>query len=705
MENPQKQALTACGGTGMLPPRDDPRISSFRHSFAPSKGVRRIMNAATSSADHKQLANAIRALSMDAVQRANSGHPGAPMGMADMATVLFTRHLKFDAANPDWPDRDRFILSNGHASMLLYSLLYLTGSPDMTLEELKNFRQMGSRTPGHPEYGHAAGVETTTGPLGQGIANAVGMALAERLMNARYGDELVDHHTYVFAGDGCLMEGISHEAISMAGHLKLGRLIVLFDDNDISIDGGTELSVSDDQLARFQASGWDVTRVDGHDPDAIDAAIAAAKTTGTPSLIACRTVIGYGSPSKQGTAATHGAPLGEDEIAATREALGWPHAPFEIPDDVLNAWRSAGARGASERNAWEGRLAGADSSLREKFEAAISGVLPAAFEDAVNAHKKRLSEEEPKWATRKSSQEALEVITPVVETMIGGSADLTGSNNTKSACMDPVSADDFSGRYIYYGVREHGMAAAMNGMALHGGLIPYSGTFLTFTDYCRPSIRLSALMGLRVIYVMTHDSIGLGEDGPTHQPVEHISSLRAMPNVNVFRPADAVETAEAWALALQSENTPSILALTRQGIPTVRTAHTDENLSARGAYVLREADGDRAATILATGSEVELALAARDTLQAGGVPTAVVSMPCWELFDAQDEAYRTQTLGEGVRVAVEAGVTFGWSRYGVDEANVIGMSGFGASAPAPEVYEHFGITADAVVERVKSAIG
>ena len=663
------------------------------------------MNAATSSADHKQLANAIRALSMDAVQRANSGHPGAPMGMADMATVLFTRHLKFDAATPDWPDRDRFVLSNGHASMLLYSLLYLTGSRDMTIEELKNFRQMGSRTPGHPEYGHAAGVETTTGPLGQGITNAVGMALAERLMNARYGDDLVDHHTYVFAGDGCLMEGISHEAISMAGHLKLGRLIVLFDDNDISIDGGTDLSVSDDQLARFKASGWDVARVDGHDPDAIDAAITATKTTDTPSLIACRTVIGYGSPSKQGTAATHGAPLGEDEIAATREALGWPHAPFEIPDDVLNAWRSAGSRGTSERTAWEGRLAGADSRLRETFEAAISGALPAAFEDTVKAHKKRLSEEEPKWATRKSSQEALEVITPVVETMIGGSADLTGSNNTKSACMDPVSADDFSGRYMYYGVREHGMAAAMNGMALHGGLIPYSGTFLTFTDYCRPSIRLSALMGLRVIYVMTHDSIGLGEDGPTHQPVEHISSLRAMPNVNVFRPADAVETAEAWALALQSETSPSILALTRQGIPTVRTAHTDENLSARGAYVLREADGDRAATILATGSEVELALAARDTLQAGGIPTAVVSMPCWELFDAQDEAYRTETLGEGVRVAVEAGVTFGWSRYGVDEANVIGMSGFGASAPAPEVYEHFGITADAVVERVKSAIG
>jgi transketolase len=689
----------------MLPPRDDPRISSYRHPIARPKGVRRTMNAATSSADHNQLANAIRALSMDAVQRANSGHPGAPMGMADMATVLFTRHLKFDAENPGWPDRDRFVLSNGHASMLLYSLLYLSGSPDMTLDELKKFRQLGSRTPGHPEYGHAAGVETTTGPLGQGIANAVGMALAERMMNARYGDNLVDHHTYVFAGDGCLMEGISHEAISLAGHLKLGRLIVLFDDNDISIDGSTDLSVSDDQLARFKASGWDVTRVDGHDPEAIDAAITAAKATDTPSLIACRTVIGYGAPSKQGTAATHGAPLGDEEIAATREALGWPHAPFEIPDDTLNAWRSAGARGATERAAWEARLAAVDEAQRAAFQTAVAGELPANFDAVVNAHKKKLSEEQPKIATRVSSQQALDALAPVVETMIGGSADLTGSNNTKAACMVPVSPDDFSGRYIYYGVREHGMAAAMNGMALHGGFIPYSGTFLTFTDYCRPSIRLSALMGLRVIYVMTHDSIGLGEDGPTHQPVEHVASLRAMPNVNVFRPADAVETAECWALAVQNETTPSVLALTRQGLPTVRTEHTDENRSARGAYVLREADGERAATILATGSEIELALQAREILQAEGTPTAVVSMPCWELFDAQDATYRDATLGEGVRVAVEAGVTFGWSRYGVGEGNVVGMPGFGASAPAPEVYKHFGITADAVAERVRANIG
>ncbi len=658
--------------------------------------------AATSA--HAQLANAIRALSMDAVQAANSGHPGAPMGMADMATVLFTRHLKFDAAAPDWPDRDRFVLSNGHASMLLYALLYLTGSPDMTLDEIRNFRQLGSRTPGHPEFGHAAGVETTTGPLGQGIANAVGMALAERMANARWGDDLVDHHTYVFAGDGCLMEGISHEAISLAGHLKLSRLIVLFDDNDITIDGGTELSASDDQLARFQASGWDVARIDGHDADAIDVAITAAKASDKPSLIACRTIIGYGAPNKEGTAATHGAPLGDEEIAATRDRIGWSHPPFEIPDDVLSAWRDAGARGNAARAAWSERHAALAADRRQTFDDAVAGTLPEALGATVNAYKKQLSADAPKWATRKSSQEALEVITPLVETMIGGSADLTGSNNTKTACMDPVQAGAFGGRYMYYGVREHGMAAAMNGMALHGGVIPYSGTFLTFTDYCRPSIRLSALMGLRVIYVMTHDSIGLGEDGPTHQPIEHVASLRAMPNVNVYRPADAVETAECWTLALESTNTPSILALTRQGLPTVRTEHTDENLCARGAYVLAPADGTRAATILASGSEVEIALAARDALQGDGIPTAVVSMPCWELFDAQDAAYRAEVLGDAPRVAVEAGVPFGWSRYGVDEEKVVGMRSFGASAPAPQVYEHFGITADAVAERVREAM-
>ena len=663
------------------------------------------LQTAPQTATHDEMANAIRALAMDAVQAANSGHPGAPMGMADIATVLFARHLKFDPADPDWPDRDRFVLSNGHASMLLYAVLYLTGYADMTIDEIRNFRQLGSRTPGHPEYGHAAGVETTTGPLGQGLANAVGMALGERLLNARFGDELVDHFTYVFAGDGCLMEGISHEAISLAGHLKLSKLIVLFDDNAISIDGGTDLSVSDDQTARFAASGWDVAKVDGHDPAAIDRAIAAARTTDRPSLIACKTVIGYGAPHKQGTAATHGAPLGDDEVAAAREQLGWPAPPFEVPDAILATWRAAGEAGGAARAAWRDRLAAHDDSTRGAFAAMLAGDLPADIADVINAHKRQLSSDAPKWATRKASQEALTVLTEQIPAMVGGSADLTGSNNTKTASTEPIAAGDFSGRYIYYGVREHAMAATMNGLALHGGFIPYGGTFLTFTDYCRPSIRLSALMGLRVIYVMTHDSIGLGEDGPTHQAVEHIASLRAMPNLNVFRPADAIETAECWLLALQARDTPSVLALTRQGVPTVRTEHSDDNLSARGAYVLAEADGARQATILATGSEVQLALAARAALQADGIATGVVSMPCWELFDQQPDAYRAAVLGNaGVRVAVEAGACFGWARYGVDEANVVGMRSFGASAPAADVYTHFGITAEAVADTVRAAV-
>jgi transketolase len=655
---------------------------------------------------HNEMANAIRALAMDAVQAANSGHPGAPMGMADMATVLFTRHLKFDPANPQWPDRDRFILSNGHASMLLYAVLYLTGYSDMTIDEIRNFRQLGSRTAGHPEYGHASGIETTTGPLGQGLANAVGMALAERMMNARFGDGVVDHFTYVFAGDGCLMEGISHEAISLAGHLRLSKLIVLFDDNGISIDGGTGLTVSDDQLARFAASGWDVGSADGHDPDAIDRAIAAAKKTGRPSLIACRTVIGFGAPNKQGTSATHGAPLGDDEIAAARKQLGWPHPPFEVPETILGAWRMAAQAGATVRAAWEEKLAALDDSTRSDFEQIISGALPAGVAAAVNAHKSRLAADAPKWATRKSSQEALEILTEQVPAMIGGSADLTGSNNTKTAATAPLSADDFGGRYIYYGVREHAMAAVMNGLALHGGFMPYGGTFLTFTDYCRPSIRLAALMGLRVVYVMTHDSIGLGEDGPTHQAVEHIASLRAIPNLNVFRPADAVETAECWLLALENATTPSVLALTRQGLPSVRTEHTDENRCARGAYVIADADGgDRQATILATGSEVEIALAARELLQTDGIAAAVVTMPCWELFDQQTEAYRAEVLGTaGVRVAVEAAVCFGWSRYGVDENKVVGMRSFGASAPIADVYVHFGITPQAVADAVRAEL-
>jgi transketolase len=654
---------------------------------------------------HNDMANAIRALSMDAVQVANSGHPGAPMGMADITTVLFTRHLKFDPTNPQWPDRDRFVLSNGHASMLLYAVLYLAGYRDMTIDEIKNFRQLGSRTAGHPEYGHASGIETTTGPLGQGLANAVGMALAERMMNARFGDSVVDHYTYVFAGDGCLMEGISHEAISLAGHLGLSKLIVLFDDNGISIDGDTDLTVTDDQIARFAASGWDVSSADGHDPDAIDSAITAAKKTGRPSLIACRTVIGFGAPNKQGTSATHGAPLGDDEISAAREKLGWPHPPFEIPEAILGVWRTAGQAGGKAHAAWKEKLAALEEATRESFEAILSGDLPANTVVALNAHKSQISADAPKWATRKSSQEVLEVLTEQVPAMIGGSADLTGSNNTKTAATVPISVDDFGGRYIYYGVREHAMAAVMNGMALHGGFMPYGGTFLTFTDYCRPSIRLSALMRLRVVYVMTHDSIGLGEDGPTHQPVEHIASLRAIPNLNVFRPADAVETAECWLLALENITTPSVLVLTRQGVPTIRTEHTDENLSARGAYVIADADGARQATILATGSEVKIALAARELLQADGIATAVVTMPCWELFDQQPEAYRAEVLGKaGTRVAVEAAACFGWARYGVGEAKVIGMRSFGASAPIADLYDHFGITPQAVADAVRAEL-
>ncbi len=657
---------------------------------------------------HTDMANAIRALSMDAVQQAKSGHPGMPMGMADVATVLFTRHLKFDASEPNWPDRDRFVLSAGHGSMLMYSLLHLTGYSGMDIDQLRNFRQLGSKTAGHPEYGHAPGVEVTTGPLGQGLASAVGMAVAERMLAARHGDGIVDHNTYVLAGDGCLMEGISHEAVSLAGHLRLGRLIVLFDDNGITIDGKTDLSVGDDQLARFRASGWDVVRVDGHDPDAIDAAIAAAKRTAVPSLIACKTVIGFGAPTKAGTSSTHGAPLGDEEIAGAREKLGWPHLPFKVPQDILDAWRTAGARGATARGAWEGRLAGLDTDPRNAFERTAGGDLPLGWESALDEFKKRMSDEAPKLATRVASQKVLEVLTAAVPEMVGGSADLTGSNGTKVAGMQAIEAGDFTGSYINYGVREHGMAAAMNGIALHGGLIPYGGTFLVFTDYCRPAIRLSALMGKRVVYVMTHDSIGLGEDGPTHQPVEHLAALRAIPNLNVFRPADIVETAECWALALHHDKTPSILALTRQGLPTLRTDHSAENRSARGAYVLAEAsDGAEArrVTLLATGSEVEIAMAARETLESEGTPTAVVSVPCFELFAAQDEAYRKSVLGpKTVRVGVEAAVRQGWDALIGNHGGFVGMDSFGASAPIGRLYEHFGITADAVVAVAKEKL-
>ena len=657
------------------------------------------------TADPKQMANAIRALSMDAVQQANSGHPGAPMGMADIATVLFTQFLKYDPTAPDWPDRDRFVLSNGHGSMLLYSLLYLTGYEDVDIDQVRNFRQLGSNTAGHPEYGHVRGIETTTGPLGQGIANAVGMALAERMMAVRFGDDIVDHHTYVFAGDGCLMEGISHEAISLAGHLKLGKLILLFDDNDISIDGPTDMAVSDNQLMRFEASGWDTTRIDGHDHGAIAAAIKAAKKTDKPSLIACKTVIGYGAPNKEGTSATHGAPLGDDEIAATREKLDWPHAPFEVPADILDSWRAAGRRAENERQSWNGRLAAMAADRRATFERMVAGDLPEGFDQAIDDYKKELAADLPKLATRQASQKTLNVLTKAVPELIGGSADLTGSNLTLADGMDAVSAANYGGSHVYYGVREHGMAAAMNGMALHGGFIPYGATFLIFTDYCRPSIRLSALMKQRVIYVMTHDSIGLGEDGPTHQPVEQLSSLRAIPNVNVFRPCDAIETAECWQIALLSTETPSVLALTRQGLAPTRTTHSSENLSARGGYIAADAEGERKATILATGSEVEIALAARDALQADGIGTAVVSMPCQELFDAQDDAYRFEVLGPGsTRVAVEAAVRLGWDRYIGLNGGFVGMDSFGASAPAGQLYEHFGITAAAVEAAIRERV-
>jgi transketolase len=643
---------------------------------------------------------------VDAVQRANSGHPGMPMGMADVATVLFTRFLKFNAADPDWNDRDRFVLSAGHGSMLIYGLLHLTGYEHVTLEEIRNFRQIGSSTAGHPEYGHMPGVETTTGPLGQGITNAVGMALAERLQQDRYGEELVDHYTYVIAGDGCLMEGISQEAISLAGHLKLNKLIVLWDDNSISIDGSTDLSVSDDQAQRFEASGWAVTRVDGHDAEAIAAAIAVARTSDRPTMIACRTVIGYGSPNKGGTAATHGSPLGDDEIEASRQHLGWAHEPFHIPETIGAAWRAAGSRSLPEYEGWQERLAKADDDLRETYVRANAGKLPTGWRADLDAFKRQLAAEQPALATRKASGATLEVLTQSIEELIGGSADLTGSVNTQTPATKPVNANDFSGRYIHYGVREHAMAAVMNGIALHGGFIPYGGTFLVFADYMRGAMRLSALMAKRVVYVLTHDSIGLGEDGPTHQPVETLAMLRATPNFNVYRPADAMETAECWELALEDAHTPSGIALSRQTLPALRSEYCAENLSARGAYVLAEAQvAERAVSILATGSEVSLAMAARGILEDQGIGTAVVSMPCWERFEQQDAAYKATVLGaDSVRIGVEAAVGFGWDRYIGERGTFIGMQSFGASAPAADLYEHFGITADAIVTAAKARL-
>ena len=652
------------------------------------------------TADLKNMANAVRALSMDAVQKANSGHPGMPMGMADVATVLFSRFMKIDPSNPKWPDRDRFVLSAGHGSMLLYSIHYLLGYDDMGLDQIKDFRQLGSRTAGHPEYGHAKGIETTTGPLGQGISTAVGMALAEKLMATRYGDDLVDHYTYVIAGDGCLMEGISHEAIDLAGHLKLSKLIVLWDDNDISIDGATSLATSTDQKKRFEAAGWHVQSVDGHDPAAVEKAIAAARAeTGKPSMIACKTVIGFGAPTRAGTAKAHGEPLGQDEIKGAREKLGWSHGPFEVPDEIVAQWRAISERGAKTRAAWAKRLEA--SGKADSFSKQAASELSKEVSDKLVAYKKQLSEEAPKVASRKASEMVLGVINEATDLTLGGSADLTHSNYTITKGLGSITPDDFSGRYVHYGVREHGMAAAMNGVALHGGFVPYGGTFMCFTDYARGAMRLSALMEQRVIYVMTHDSIGLGEDGPTHQPIEHLAMLRATPNMLTMRPADAVETTEAWQVALETTNKPSVLVLSRQGLPTLRTAHTDENLTAKGAYVIKDSDGERDVTILATGSEVEIAVKAAELLAADGIKAAVVSMPCWELFEAQDDAYRASVLGTAPRVGVEAAARLGWDRWLGEKGAFVGMQGFGASAPAPKLYENFGITAEAVADAAR----
>jgi transketolase len=649
-----------------------------------------------------RLANAIRALSMDAVQAANSGHPGMPMGMADVATVLFSQFLKFDPADPAWPDRDRFVLSAGHGSMLLYSLLYLTGYGSISLDDIKRFRQLGSPCAGHPEYGHPAGVETTTGPLGQGIATAVGMALAERMLNARFGDGLVNHKTYVIASDGDLMEGVSHEAIGLAGHLRLKNLIVLYDDNNISIDGDTALADSTDASLRFEAAGWDVHRVDGLEAEEIARALEAAGHSDRPTLIRCRTIIGFGAPTRAGTAKAHGEALGAEEIAGARKTLNWPYDPFVIPGDILSAWREIGRKGAGARAAWLARHK-EDARARD-FDSALASEIPASLTGALNEHKKKLSAEKSSVATRKASELALDVINAMLPTTIGGSADLSGSVNTRTKGMVEIGPGQFAGRYIHWGIREHGMAAAMNGMALHGGFIPYSGTFLVFSDYCRPSIRLAALMGVRAIHVMTHDSIGLGEDGPTHQPVEHLASLRAMPNLLVFRPADAVETAECWELALRHSKSPSVLALTRQALPTLRTAHTDENLSAKGAYELAGAQGAKV-TFLATGSEVEIAMKARDLLAAENIPARVVSMPSWELFEEQTAAYREATLGPGtVKIAIEAASGFGWDRYTGAGGRFIGMHSFGASAPYKELYKHFGITAEAAALAGRAAL-
>ena len=660
--------------------------------------------AGRTDVSHREMANAIRFLAVDAVEKARSGHPGMPMGMADVATVLFSRFLKFDPADPAWPDRDRFVLSAGHGSMLLYALLYLTGYEGLTLEELKSFRQWGSKTPGHPEYGHTPGVETTTGPLGQGIATAVGMALAERLMNARFGSDFVDHHTYVIAGDGCLMEGLSHEAISLAGHLGLNRLIVLFDDNEISIDGATSLSCSDDQLARFKASGWSANRIDGHDPEEIAAAIEQARRNDRPSLIACRTMIGFGAPNRQGSEKAHGAPLGAEEVAKTRAALDWPYEPFRIPDSVLKQWRKIGERGHAARRSWIERTRRLNPVARSPFHDALNRNLPFGYAEALTDIRDRFAAERPDIATRQASQIVINTIAEALPNLLGGSADLTHSNLTRASTHQTVNAAAFDGSYIHYGVREHAMAAAMNGIALHGGFVPYGGTFLTFADYSRPAIRLAALMGLRVIHVMTHDSIGLGEDGPTHQPVEHLPSLRAIPNLLVFRPGDAVETAEAWDCALRAQTSPSLLCLSRQAMPTFRDAGGVVNLVALGAYVIVEPEGGRDVTLIGTGSEVSIALKAAKLLASDGIRAAVVSAPCFDLFRQQSREYRASVLGRVPRIGVEAAVEGDWARWLGDSGEFVGMTGFGASAPAEVLYREFGITAEAVARAAMNCL-
>ena len=649
----------------------------------------------------RRMADCIRALAIDAVEKAGSGHPGLPMGMADVATALWSRFLKFEAADPRWPDRDRFVLSAGHGSMLLYALLYLVGEEGMGIDQLQTFRALHSRAAGHPEYGEHPGIETTTGPLGQGVATAVGMAVAERHLAGRFGKSLVDHRTWVICSDGDLMEGISHEAIGLAGHLRLEKLTFLYDNNHISIDGDTALARSEDVLKRFAAEGWATKEVDGHDPAQIAAALSFAVRSKKPTLISCRTIIGFGAPTKAGTNAVHGSALGAKEAAGAKELLGWHEPPFTIPDELLNRWRAVGQRGAAARRAWLKRLA--RHNMRSEFERAMAGKLPENWHEAVSALKQQIADEKPKLATRASSQKVLDALVPATPELLGGSADLTGSNLTFVKGMGTIAPGSYGGRYIHYGIREHGLCAAANGMAVHGGIIPYTGTFFVFSDYMRPAVRLAALMQLPVTYVWTHDSIGLGEDGPTHQPIEHLASLRAMPNLHVMRPADTMETAECWELAIRRTDGPTLLVLSRQAVPAFRT-EAAENLCARGGYVVAEAEGPRKATVIGTGTEVAIAMDARDALAKEGIGVAVVSLPCWELFEAQDESYRLQVLGGAPRIGIEAASPFGWERWLGPDGTFIGMTTFGASAPYQDVYKHFGITADAVVAAVKKRL-